>query len=337
MRFRPLTGATLPDRLRAQRMTRILFITATRIGDAVLFSGPLDHLARTHPDAEITVACGPLAAPLFRAAPGVSEVIVMAKRKAGGHWIDLWRRTVGRRWDLVVDMRGSLTSWFLLAGSRKANRRIPGHVHRHRVIEAAAVLDLDPPPAPRLWLDPAATDKARSLLPADRPVIALSPAAAAPFKEWPAERFAALAEALTGPGGALEGAAVALFGGPGDEAKTGSVASDIATTKVIDLAGRLSIAETGACLALARLFVGNDSGLMHMAAAAGVPTLGLFGPTDEGVYGPWGQHARSVRVGDAVTEAERDRLKSVGESLMGGLEVQAALDAATDLITETAV
>ncbi len=317
-------------------MTRILFITATRIGDAVLFSGPLDHLARTYPDAEITVACGPLAAPLFRAAPGVAEVIVMAKGRAGGHWIDLWRRTAARRWDLVVDMRGSLTGWLLRAGARKANRRIPGHVHRHRVIEAAAVLGLDPPPAPRLWLDDAALTKARNLLPSDRPVIALSPAAAAPFKEWPADRFAALAEAVTKPGAALEGATVALFGGPGDEATTGAVASRINSTDVIDLAGQLTIAETGACLAQARLFVGNDSGLMHMAAAAGVPTLGLFGPTDEGVYGPWGDHARSVRAGGAVTEAERGRLKNAGESLMGGLDVETVLEAANALITETA-
>ncbi|MCH8490657.1 MAG: glycosyltransferase family 9 protein, partial [Oceanicaulis sp.] len=92
-------------------MTRILFITATRIGDAILFSGPLAHLARTYPNAEITVACGPLAAPLFRAAPCVAEIIVMSKRKGDAHWLDLWRRTSRRRWDLVVDMRGSLTSW----------------------------------------------------------------------------------------------------------------------------------------------------------------------------------------------------------------------------------
>ena len=167
-------------------MTRILFITATRIGDAVLFSGPLDHLIKAYPGAEITVACGPLAAPLFRAAPSVGEIIVMAKKKRGGHWVDLWRRTVGRRWDLVVDMRGSLTSWFLRVDHRYVNRRRPGHVHRHRVAEAGDVLKLDPAPAPQIWLDQAARDAASKVLPPDRPILALSPAAAAPFKEWPA-------------------------------------------------------------------------------------------------------------------------------------------------------
>ena len=86
-------------------MRRILFITSTRIGDAVLSSGLLDHLARAHPDAATTVACGPLAAPLFRAAPGVERIVIMKKRKGGGHWIDLWRAAVATRWDLVVDLR----------------------------------------------------------------------------------------------------------------------------------------------------------------------------------------------------------------------------------------
>jgi lipopolysaccharide export system permease protein len=313
-------------------MTRILYITATRIGDAVLFSGPLDHLTSTYPDARVTVACGPLAAPLFRAAPGVAEIIVMAKKKGGGHWLELWRRCVTRRWDLVVDLRGSLTSWVLLAGRRSVNRRRPGHVHRHRVVEAGDVLGLDPPPAPRLWLDDQARAAADAALAGPAPVLALSPAAAAPFKEWPAERFAALANALTGPGGALHGARVALFGGPGDEARTAAVAAGIAGAEVIDLAGRLSILETGACLERARLFVGNDSGLMHMAAAAGTPTLGLFGPTDEGIYGPWGEHADSVRAGGPADEAERGRLRFAGESLMGGLETGAVIEAAERLV-----
>jgi heptosyltransferase-3 len=317
-------------------MTRILFITATRIGDAVLFSGPLAQLARAHPDADITVACGPLAAPLFRAAPRVKEVIVMAKKKGGGHWFDLWRKTVGRRWDRVVDMRGSLTSWALLAGKRQVNRRKPGHVHRHRVVEAADVIAANPVPSPEVWLDAAAEAKAGSVLPDDTPVLALSPAAAAPFKEWSADRFARTAAALTTSGGVLEGACVALFGGPGDEAVTAAVASALPDTQVIDLAGKLDLVEAAACLSRASLFIGNDSGLMHLAAAARTPTLGLFGPTDERIYGPWGDHASSVRAGGPADENERGKLRFAQASLMDGLEVEAVIAAANALIERQA-
>ncbi len=316
-------------------MTRILFITATRIGDAVLFSGPLAHLARTHPGAQITVACGPLAAPLFQAAPFVTDVIVMAKRPGGRHWLDLWRRTAAQRWDLVVDMRGSVTSWFLRAGSRRVNRRAPGAEHRHRVAEAGAVLSLDPPPAPEIWIDEAARGQADRLLPSGAPILALAPAAAAPFKEWPAERFAALANGLTGPGGALEGARVALFGGPGDQATSSAVSAGITHAPVTDLTGQLDLVTAGACLQRARLFVGNDSGLMHMAAAAGAPVLGLFGPTDERVYGPWGSNARSVRAGGPAHEADRGRLRHAETSLMGGLALEQVQAAAEALIAQT--
>ncbi len=316
-------------------MTRILFITATRIGDAILFSGPLAHLARTHPHAQITVACGPLAAPLFRAAPCVTEIIVMAKRPGGRHWLDMWRRTAGRRWDLVVDMRGSLTSWFLRAGARHVNRRAPGTAHRHRVTEAGAVLGLDPPPSPEVWIDAAARDHAVRLLPPGAPILALAPAAAAPFKEWPAERFAALANALTGAGGVMEGARVALFGGPGDSATSSAVSAGITQAPVTDLTGQLDLVTAAACLQRARLFVGNDSGLMHMAAATGAPVLGLFGPTDERVYGPWGSNARSVRAGGPAEEADRGRLRHAETSLMGGLDPEQVRAAAQTLIAQT--
>ncbi|MFW5661463.1 MAG: glycosyltransferase family 9 protein [Oceanicaulis sp.] len=315
-------------------MDRILFITATRIGDAVLFSGPLAHLVETRPEAKITVACGPLAAPLFRAAPNVERVIVMTKQKQGGHWLDLWLETASRRWDLVVDLRGSVTSWFLIAKERRVNRRRPGQENAHRVREAGAVLGLDPPPAPQVWTDAAAEAAAEARLPSGRPVLALAPAASAPFKEWAPEKFSELANRLTAPGGALQGAAVAIFGGPGDH-ETARKASAGIKADLVDLTGELDLVEAAACLKRARLFVGNDSGLMHIAAAAGAPALGLFGPTDEKLYGPWGAKARSIRAGEAADEAERARLMARSDSMMGALAVGPVLHAAQKLIAET--
>ncbi|PWE17608.1 glycosyltransferase family 9 protein [Marinicauda salina] len=320
-------------------MSRILFITATRIGDAVLASGLVDHLARTELDARITVACGPLAAPLFRAAPCVEDVIVMEKRPGGGHWLDLWRRTVSRHWDLVVDLRGSATSWFLRAGRRVVKRRgLNGAAVNgspvHKVVEASRVLDPNAIFAPALWLDAAAEAEAARLIPDDAPVLALAPAAAAPFKEWAPERFSELAGRLTGPGGALEGGYVVLLGGPGDEATAAAACKGLREDRVIDLVGKLGLLEAGACLRRATLFVGNDSGLMHIAAAAGTPTLGLFGPTDERVYGPWGDFARPVRAGGPADERERGRLRFAEESLMGALEVDPVVSAAEQLLSE---
>lgn len=314
-------------------MTRILFITSTRIGDAVLSSGLLDHLIATHPDARVTIACGPLAAPLFAGVPQVERVIMMAKKRGGRHWIDLWRAAVGTRWDMVVDLRGSGTSWFLRAGERHVKRRGSAGL-RHKVEEAADVLGLSPAPAPRLWLTGASKEKAEALLPGDGPVLGIAPAAAAPFKEWPRARFAELARRLTVEGGALEGGRIAVFGGPGDERAAAEAVAGIDSERVIDLTGRLAIDEAAACLARVSVFVGNDSGLMHLAAAAGTPALGLFGPTDERLYGPWGEKSRAIRAGGPADERERARLRFAAESLMGDLELEPVLNAAENLINE---
>ncbi|WP_429912441.1 glycosyltransferase family 9 protein [Glycocaulis sp.] len=315
-------------------MTRILFITATRIGDAILSSGLLDHVLRTQSDPRVTIACGPLAAPLFRAVPGLERVIVMTKKKGGGHWFDLWLNTVTHRWDIVIDLRESATSWFLLADKRHVKRNWPRDgAPVHRVEEAAAFLGISPAPSPVLWLDDLAFARARALMP-DAPVLALAPAAAARFKEWAPERFAELALALTAPAGALAGAHVALFGGPGDEATARAVTSQLDPGRTHDFTGQLDLVETGACLSQAALFVGNDSGLMHMAAAAGTPTLGLFGPTDERVYGPWGRKTATVRAGDQADERTRDRLKTSETGLLADLELAPVLAAADNLIRQ---
>src|SRR5262245_59824935 len=91
----------------------ILFVTATRIGDAVLSTGLLSHLVARHPGARLTIAGGPVAAPLFAAVPRLERIIVVDKRRWGMHWPLLYAQTIGRRWDLVLDLRGSAIAWTL--------------------------------------------------------------------------------------------------------------------------------------------------------------------------------------------------------------------------------
>lgn len=76
---------------------RILFITSTRLGDAVISTGLLDHLLRRYPQARFTIVCGPVAAGLFAHMPRRDRTIIMAKRSYDMHWVDLWRQCeIGR-------------------------------------------------------------------------------------------------------------------------------------------------------------------------------------------------------------------------------------------------
>src|SRR5260370_24939888 len=97
----------------------ILFVTATRIGDAVLSTGLLSHVVERFPGARLTIAAGPVAAPLFEAVPGLLRMLVLEKRRGGLHWLALYARAAVRRWDLVVDLRGSGLAWMVRAGERR--------------------------------------------------------------------------------------------------------------------------------------------------------------------------------------------------------------------------
>ncbi len=262
---------------------RILFITATRIGDAVLSTGLLDHLLRTYPEARFTIACGRVAEGVFLRMPRRERTLIVDKQRLDLHWLTLWRATVGTVWDLVVDLRGSALS-FLIPARRRAVMR-GGRGPGHKLAQLGAALGLAPPPLPIGWTGPADEERAAELLP-DGPLIGLGPTANWSGKVWPPERFVALFQALAAW---FPGARAVVFAGPGaaERAMAAPVLNGI--PEAVDLAGCLSLPEATACLARCALFVGNDSGLMHLAAAAGTPTLGLFGPTPSREYSPAGR------------------------------------------------
>ena len=267
---------------------RILFVTSNRIGDAVLSTGLLDHLLKTYPKARFTIACGPVAEGLFARMPQRDVTIVMEKQSYGRHWLPLWTATVGVVWDLVVDIRASAISYLVPTRRRAVMRKSVGH----KTVQLARLLKLDPPPLPVVWTSPEDRAVAFRQLPSGGPIVALGPTANWNGKVWPAENFAALFHALQA--GPLPGARAAIFAGPGPQEAALAAPLLAALPGAIDLTGKLDLPQVAACLARCALFVGNDSGLMHMAAASGAPTLGLFGPTPAAEYAPAGRCAAAV-------------------------------------------
>lgn len=309
---------------------KILFVTATRIGDAVLSTGLLGHLIERYPGARLTIAAGPLAAPLFEAVPGLERRIAVAKRPHGLHWLELYRRVAVARWDLVVDLRGSALAYLLWTRERRIMAK--GDAREHRVRQLARLFALDPPPAPRLWLARKHDERAAELLPPGGPVLAIGPAANWRGKEWRAERFAELALRLTAPSGPLAQARVAVLAAAHEREQAQPVLDALPSARRIDLVGRLDLLTAAAVLRRAALFVGNDTGLMHMAAAAGTPTLGLFGPSPAAQYAPWGRLTAIATT--TLTHAEMfrpgfDHLTT--DTMMDSLSVEAAEAAARRL------
>ena len=310
---------------------KILFITSTRLGDGVLSTGALNHFIEKYSEAEITVVCGPIIAGLFEPAPRVVRVIPMTKERYALHWVKVWRETVGTRWDIVVDLRNSLVSRLILAKKRyiwgKEDK------NKHKVEQIAAVINVSPPPAPMLWFNDDIRNKAAALVPAGSPVLAIGPAANWPAKTWPAENFIALINKLIAEGGILSHARVAVFAAPGEEQVAYKVLNALPLERRVDVIAKASPVVAAAALQRCTFYIGNDSGLMHCAAAAGIPTLGLFGPSWPQLYRPWGPRTSYVS-----TPENFDQLISrpgftdgFDGSLMTSLTVEMAYEAAIDL------
>ena len=223
--------------------------------------------------------------------PRLDRLITMEKRRYGRHWLPLWAEVVRTRWDLVVDIRASAISWLVPTRRRAIMRKRPGH----KTTQLAALLGISPPPLPVAWTGPADQARARGLVPPGPPVIALGPTANWTGKIWPPERFVALAQALRGD--VLAGARVAVFAGPGAQERALAAPVLAALPDAIDLVGNLSLPEAAACLQRCAIFIGNDSGLMHLAASASTPTLGLFGPGHPEEYSPAGRITAHVACG----------------------------------------
>jgi ADP-heptose:LPS heptosyltransferase len=314
----------------------ILFITSNRIGDAVLSSGLIKRLSDEIPNARFTVVAGPVAAPLFQEVPALDRIIELPKAKGGGHWFDLWRQVRSKRWGLVVDLRGSGLSRFVSTRRRAIWRKSSGPPV-HKVIEAARILKIEDDPAPPYIFTSQETEaRAEDLTAGFGPILALAPAANWLGKTWPLERFSRVAMRLLDPDGPMKGGRLMVLGGPEDAKLARGLRDVVMRNQFINLTEDTDLLTAYACLKRARLFIGNDSGAMHLAAAAGIPTLGLFGPSDEQHYGPWGEATRVAR-GPRTYEQIRAVDPSFGQALchMMDLSVETVGQAAEELLAAT--
>jgi ADP-heptose:LPS heptosyltransferase len=227
---------------------------------------------------------------------------------------------------LVVDLRGSALAWLLWAGERRVTAK--GNPNEHRVRQLARLFGLEPPPSPVVWTAPRHDRAAEALIPPGSPVLAIGPAANWRGKEWRAERFAELATRLTAPEAPFAAARVAVLAAAHERAQAAPLLAALPAARVIDLVGKTDLLTAAAVLRRCALFIGNDTGLMHLAAAAGAPTLGLFGPSAVEQYAPWG---RCTAVARTVVTYPPGYDYRTTDTLMDGLSVAEVEAAALEL------
>jgi heptosyltransferase-3 len=223
-----------------------------------------------------------------------------------------------RHYDLIVDLRTDGLAW-LLRGRQRLTRRgarcSEGHaVERHMEVIRRQVGTAGIPPT-RLWFDGSEREFATRVLAGlpGRRWLALGPGARWEPKCWPSGLFRELVLSR-----ADDFDAVVLLGSEADIDGCRSLAEGLCLP-CLDLTGRTSLLEAAAVLSHMQVFIGNDSGLGHIAATAGIPTLTLFGPGEPQRYRPWNARGRWLQspnrdiralpvshVADALTELLRE-------------------------------
>lgn len=263
----------------------ILYIAEADPEAAVLSSGVLAHLVEALPQAAFTVVGSPAGAPLFADTPRLDRLLVL-DREGRFDWIALWSQVRNTRWGLIVDMRGSALSSRLQRQKRAVRGAdAPG---LHAVEQAARVLQLDEVPSPKLFFSDETQAVADALLkPDDTPILAIGPGVDWMGKRWPAERYAKVAGPLLADDGPLAGGRLLIVGEDADRDAAHTIRFAVTRDRVIEAQGKLTPLQTAAALSRAALYIGADSLWTQLAVAAGAPSVGVFGPSDETVAGPW--------------------------------------------------
>jgi ADP-heptose:LPS heptosyltransferase len=283
-----------------------LLVRLRSIGDTVLLTPCLAAIKGANASNEITVVSEPLSAPVIENHPLVDRLVVAGSSLRAR--FDLIARLRREKFDVAFNMHGGTTATLLTAmsGARRTvgyrgfrqswmlNGRAPapdvllGRRSVHSVEQQLALLGwtgLPYPERPRLSVAvfPEAEASIRSRLSSLGIVNFAVIAAAAAFesKRWPAAGFAAVADHLK----EKLGLPSLLIAGPGQEAIAREVSA--ATRSKPALVKDLSLKEVIALMSLSKLYIGNDSGPMHIAAAVGRPLVVVFGSSRSSVWHPW--------------------------------------------------
>ncbi|MBN8542945.1 MAG: glycosyltransferase family 9 protein [Alphaproteobacteria bacterium] len=270
---------------------QILFIAPTRIGDAVLATSLLEHIRTTNPNAQVTIIASPFSAPLFSGYPNLEALHIIDKQSFSRHWLRIWKIAITKQWAEVWDMRGSTLAYLCAARKRHIFKSSPQPMPKHE--QYRVQLGLSSLAYPTLWPQAADNSKAEQLIGSHDKIIALAPCANWIPKEWPIAHFIELSRRLFSE--LFKGYRPLIVCAAHERERALPLLNALKDFHPIDATtGDLPLLAVYAAFCKAHGFIGNDSGLMHMAAAASIPTLGLFGPTDDVTYQPCGSKVAYV-------------------------------------------
>ncbi len=270
---------------------KILIICSNLIGDTVLSTGVFNSLAKKNPEAKFTFVIGPTAEPLLKNFHNIEKVIIIKKKKFNLHWIQILNHCSAFKWDIVVDFRTSLLSYFI---NKKKSYIFKKNNNFHHIEQLNNSFGFD---CSNLKIDTNIDEEniVAKRIDKENKYFVIFPGGNWTPKLWPIEEYNNLIKKLSYENSKIK----YIFVGSHKEKNLyfKKLSNGVNDQNIIDLFGA-NLTLTAAYMKKSNLFIGNDSGLMHLACACKLPTIALFGPTNDKVYGPWGKNNIVIRTSE---------------------------------------
>ena len=268
---------------------KILLISYNRIGDTILATGLISHLLDKYKDASFSIITSSISASIYQNMPRLENLFIADKQKYSMHWFRIWNFSRKTKWDLVIDLRSSSLAYFL---NTKERLIFKGDNNDHKLRQLQIFIESDKELKTCIWADKKKYESIKEKKEIEKKYICFAPISNFPPKDWSVGKYLELFK-----NDLFDNFQIVLLGATSNEEDLNNINKLInASTKSINnLINNADMIETYFILKDSAMFIGSDSSNMHLSVAANIPTIGLFGPTDEKLYGPLGESNLSIR------------------------------------------
>jgi len=323
-------------------INKILFITLSNIGDVVLTLPALDSLRENFPQAKITVLAGPRPKEIFENNPHIDRLIVYDKHAKLKEKIGLFNELDKEKFDLAVDLRNSFFGAFLSARYKTSPFTvIPRNIkhmkdrHLYRVQSTEYRVQNETPlkiEKSSLYINQQDEEYIKEILKQnnikeENRIVIISAGARSHIKRWAKEKFVGLISSLL-----KEFKAKIILAGDKDDRPINKYIIEHLEFSVLDLSAKTTLTQLAYLLKMARLLVTNDSAVLHLGSYLNIPTLAIFGPTNELKYGPWSDNCAVVKKEIFCRPCEKAQCRFGTLNCMGMIKVDDVLREAKNIL-----
>ena len=294
----------------------ILVISSNLIGDSILSTGIIKYFIDQHPNSKLTIVVGPSAAQVYNNFPNLNKIIIINKKKFELHWVKIWKKCIFSKWDTIIDFRSSVISYFLLRKKSYIYFKFSNNLHQ--IHQLTKFFNLEKVAYPIIFNNEVEEKFAKNKLLSGKKYIVIAPGGNWSPKIWSVENYNKLSISLLNNNKDLF---VVLVGSNKEKnIFKDKLIKNIDENKIINIMGE-NVTQTYAFIKRSNIFIGNDSGLMHLAAASNIPTIGLFGPTNDKLYAPFGENCYTIRTKETYKDFNNMKI-DINKSYMHSINIE---------------